>query len=67
MGYVFLAFPLCVCRVEDYRIGYKLLCSAYYSKSHQHEAEFEHSKLGWFIGHIIIIIGMLLKRSHRKH
>ena len=53
VGYELLDFLLCVCRVEDYWIGYKLFCFAYYSNSHQHEAEFEHSKLGGFIAYIV--------------
>lgn len=35
-----------VCRVDDYWLGYKLFCYAYYSRSVQHEAEFRESKLG---------------------
>ena len=47
LGHVPVAFPLCVCSVEDYWIGYKMFCFAYYSNSSQHEAEFQRSKLGW--------------------
>ena len=36
----------CVCRVEDYWLGYKLFCYAYYSHSISHESEFRLSKLG---------------------
>lgn len=37
------------CRVEDFWVGYKLFCYAYYSNSVQHEGEFQQSKLGlWF-------------------
>ena len=39
----------CVCRVDDYWLGYKLFCYAYYAHSFQHEAEFRQSKLGWWI------------------
>ena len=39
----------CVCRVDDYWLGYKLFCYAYYAHSFQHEAEFWQSKLGWWI------------------
>lgn len=46
---VILPLALCVYRAEDYWIGYKLFCFAYYLNSRQHEAEFEHSKLGQFI------------------
>ena len=35
-----------VCRPEDYWIGYKLFCYAYYSHSFPHESEFRHTKLG---------------------
>ena len=47
---VLLPPPLFFHRAEDYWIGYKLFCFAYYSNSRQHEVEFEHSKLGGFIG-----------------
>lgn len=52
VGSMLMGFPHSMCRVEDYWIGYKLFCFAYYSNSRQHESEFEQSKLGWFIGHI---------------
>jgi hypothetical protein len=35
-----------VCRVDDYWLGYKFFCYAYYSRSVQHEAEFRESILG---------------------
>ena len=35
-----------VCRPEDYWLGYKFFCFAYYSHSIQHEMEFQNSKLG---------------------
>lgn len=37
---------LFLCRVDDYWLGYKLFCYAYYSRSVQHEAAFRGSKLG---------------------
>lgn len=43
---LFVTIRICVCRVVDYWEGYKLFCYAFYSHSFQHEAEFEHSKLG---------------------
>ena len=46
VGSVLLSLPMCAYRAEDYWIGYKFFCFAYYSNSQQHEAEFEHSKLG---------------------
>ena len=33
-------------RPEDYWLGYKFFCYAYYSHSMQHESEFQHPKLG---------------------
>lgn len=39
----------CVCRVDDYWLGYKLYCYAYYAHSFQHEAKFRQSKLGWWM------------------
>lgn len=33
-------------RAEDYWVGYKLFCFAYYSHSVRHEAEFKATKLG---------------------
>lgn len=36
----------CLCRAEDYWLGYKLFCYAYYSHSSTHEAEFQATKLG---------------------
>ena len=42
-------FPDTLCRVEDFWVGYKLFCYAFYSNSVQHEGEFQQSKLGlWF-------------------
>ena len=35
-----------VCRLEDYWVGYKLFCYAYYSHSFPHVSEFRNSKLG---------------------
>ena len=35
-----------VCRVEDYWVGYKFFCFAFYSHSLQHESEFWQCKLG---------------------
>ena len=39
----------CVCRLQDYWLGYKLFAYAYYSHSATHESEFKVSKLGWWI------------------
>lgn len=33
-------------RAEDYWVGYKLFCFAYYSHSVRHEAQFKATKLG---------------------
>lgn len=41
-------FRCSLCRVEDYWLGYKMFCYAYYSNSAAHESEFRHSKLGSF-------------------
>lgn len=46
----FVTKTRCFCRVADYWEGYKLFCFAYYSHSLQHETEFQHSKLGSFLG-----------------
>lgn len=47
----FIDCLVCVCRVEDYWVGYKLFCYAYYSHSVSHESEFRLSKLGWCFLH----------------
>ena len=47
----FIDCIVCVCRVEDYWVGYKLFCYAYYSHSVSHEFEFRLSKLGWCFLH----------------
>ena len=39
-------FHAYVCRVEDYWLGYKMFCYAYYSHSFIHESMFRNSKLG---------------------
>ena len=38
--------PNWACRVEDYWLGYKYFCYAYYSHSFEHESDFRQSKLG---------------------
>ena len=45
----FIDCLVCVCRVEDYWLGYKLFCYAYYSHSVTHQNKFKVSKLGWCI------------------
>lgn len=49
------------CRLEDYWIGYKLFCYAYYSHSPAHESEFRSSKLGLFTHSMIwlCVLGLL--------
>ena len=46
-----------MCRLEDFWIGYKLFYYAYYSRSLQHEPEFQLSKLGLYtqstLGHVV--------------
>ena len=49
-----------VCRPEDYWLGYKLFCFAYYSHSIQHELEFENSKLGSCISFKLQLCGVWL-------
>ena len=49
-----------VCRPEDYWLGYKLFCFAYYSHSIQHESEFQNCKLGLCISLELHICGVCL-------
>lgn len=46
MLFIFIHKRLYGCRVEDYWLGYKLFCYAFYSQSLEHEAEFRQSKMG---------------------
>ena len=51
--------PTYACRVEDYWLGYKLFCYAYYSHLIRHESEFRESKLGWWLSPICLFSALM--------